>query len=91
MKTRKNELGDKNIIGAQVTKIRGIRDLKQKDFITLMQIAEADINPMSVSKLEGQTRKVTDKELFIISKVLHVPIADLFPDFNDPTWRSSFE
>jgi len=85
MKTRKNELGDKNIVGAQVTKIRAIRGLKQKDFIALLQVAGADINPTSVSKLEGQTRQVIDKEILIISKVLNVPIGNLFPDFNAPT------
>jgi len=78
MKTRKNELGDKNIIGAQITKIRISKGLKQKEFISYLQVEGLDINPTSVSKLEGQTRQVTDKEIIVIAKVLGVSPAELF-------------
>ncbi len=37
-----------------------------------------DINPTSYSKLEGQIRSATDKELFVIAKILGVPIEELF-------------
>ena len=82
VRTRKNELEDKNIVGAQITKIRAIMGLKQKDFVALLQVSGVDINPTSVSKLEGQTRQVIDKKILLISKFLYVPISDLFPDFN---------
>ena len=54
------------------------REIKQKDFIAKLQIAGLDINPTSYSKLEGQIRVATDKEVFIIAKVLRVPIERLF-------------
>lgn len=37
-----------------------------------------DINPTSYSKLEGQLRIATDKEIYVIAKVLGVQLEDLF-------------
>lgn len=39
-----------------------------------------DMNPTSYSKLEGQVRSATDKEIYIISKLLGVKTDDLFID-----------
>ena len=39
-----------------------------------------DINPTSYSKLEGQVRIATDKEIFVIAKLLNVDIIDLFEE-----------
>ena len=48
------------------------------DFIAKMQIMGCDINPTSYSKLEGQLRSATDKEIFVISKILCVQMENLF-------------
>ena len=37
-----------------------------------------DINPTSYSKLEGQLRLATDKEIYVIAKILEVPVDELF-------------
>ena len=37
-----------------------------------------DINLTSYSKLEGQIRAATDKEVFVISKILGVTMEELF-------------
>ena len=37
-----------------------------------------DMNPTSYSKLEGQVRIATDKEVFVIAKILGVPMEDLY-------------
>ena len=37
-----------------------------------------DMNPTSYSKLEGQIRSATDKEIFVIAKILGVSIEELF-------------
>ena len=78
MKVRKREYGDCNLIGKHVEKLRKERKIKQKDFIAQLQIAGLDINPTSYSKLEGQVRNATDKEVFTIARVLNVPLEDLF-------------
>ncbi len=54
------------------------KGIKQKDFISQMQTMGVDINPTSYSKLEGQLRMATDKELYAISKILNVSIDELF-------------
>lgn len=78
MKTRKNEIGDKNLVGQNIADLRTSKGIKQKDFIARIQTMGIDMNPTSYSKLEGQFRLVTDKELFVISKLLDVDINELF-------------
>ena len=81
MKTRKQGYGDSNIIGKTVERLRKERSISQKDFVAQMQVLGCDINPTSYSKLEGQIRAATDKELYTIAKILSVKIEDLFQDF----------
>lgn len=77
MKTRKKSYGNQNIVGKKIESIRKAKGIKQKDFIAQMQTMGCDINPTSYSKLEGQLRSATDKELYVISKILGVKIEDL--------------
>lgn len=78
MKTRKQRYGDKNLVGKNIERLRKERGIKQKDFIAQIQVYGCDMNPTSYSKLEGQVRSVTDRELFVISKLLGVTIEELF-------------
>ena len=78
LKLRKHEYGNCNMVGKNVEKLRKAKGIKQKDFISKMQILGCDINPTSYSKLEGQVRIATDKEIYAIAKILEVPIDDLF-------------
>ncbi len=78
MKIRKQEYGDKNIVGKKIEKLRKEKQLSQKDFIAKLQTMGLDINPTSYSKLEGQIRIATDKEIYIIAKLLGVSVDDLF-------------
>ena len=78
MKIRKKQYGDCNIVGANIERLRKEKGIRQKDFIEKIQLAGYDMNPSSYSKLEGQIKVATDKELFAISKVLGVSIDELF-------------
>ena len=78
MKIRKQEYGNANLVGRNIEHLRKDRGIKQKDFIAKMQVMGCDINPTSYSKLEGQIRNATDKEIHVISKILNVPMEDLF-------------
>lgn len=78
MKTRKHSYGNKNSVGRNIERLRKEKGIKQKDFIAQIQIMGCDMNPTSYSKLEGQIRSATDKELFVIAKILGVPIEELF-------------
>ena len=80
MKTRANGYDDRNMIGRRVEALRKARGIKQKDFIARLQVAGLDINPTSYSKLEGQLRSATDREIYTIAKILNVPMELLFQD-----------
>ena len=77
MKPRKLEYGKKNICGANIERIRKGQGMKQTTLVSQMQLLGVDINPSSLSKLEGQTRIATDMELKAISKILGVSMEEL--------------
>ena len=78
MKTRKQEYGTANLVGRNIECLRKAAGIKQKDFIAKIQVMGCDMNPTSYSKLEGQLRSATDKEIYVIAKILGVAIEDLF-------------
>jgi len=80
MKIRKHTYGNKNLVGKKIESLRKERGIKQKDFIAQIQVMGCDMNPTSYSKLEGQIRSATDKELYVIAKILDVTIEELFND-----------
>ena len=80
LKTRKRAYGDTNIVGRRIEFLRKERGISQKDFISRMQTMGCDINPTSYSKLEGQVRIATDKEIFVIAQILEISVDDLFED-----------
>ena len=78
MKSRKTLYGNVNMVGRNIERLRKERGIKQKDFIARMQILGCNMNPTSYSKLEGQIRSATDKEIYVIAKILGVTMDDLF-------------
>lgn len=83
MKIRKQIYGSKNLVGKNIEVLRKEKGIKQKDFIAQIQIMGCDMNPTSYSKLEGQLRSVTDKELYVIAQILDVPMESLFESKDD--------
>jgi len=67
-----------NLVGANITRLRLEKRIKQKDLLARIQSAGMDIAGSCLSKIEGQTRMVTDKELAILAKALGVDIGALF-------------
>lgn len=78
MKIRKKEYGNCNLIGKNTEQYRKQKGISQKSFIAKLQVLGVDINPTSYSKLEGQIRIATDKEVFAISKILGISTDELF-------------
>lgn len=74
MNIRKLALGDRNIVGARVTKARLALNMKQKDLLAKLQVAGVDISLPALSLLEGQKRPVSDIELKALSEILHVDV-----------------
>ena len=82
MKTRKTPYGNANMVGKNIEQMRLKKGIKQKDFIAKIQTMGCDMNPTSYSKLEGQMRSATDKEIYVIAKILGVAMEELF-DFDN--------
>lgn len=77
MKPRKAAYGNKNICGANIERIRKQLGMKQATLVAKMQLAGVDINPSSLSKLEGQLRVASDIEVKVIAEILGVPMEEL--------------
>lgn len=77
MKPRSQPYGTKNISGANIERLRKARGMKQHVLVAQMQLLGVDINPSSLSKLEGQQRIATDIELKAISEIFGVTIDEL--------------
>ena len=77
MKPRKLPLGDMNVVGANVAKIRMTKGIMQKDLLARLQSEGMEITGSCLSKIEGQTRMVSDKELLILARALGVEPATL--------------
>jgi transcriptional regulator with XRE-family HTH domain len=80
MKIRKKEYGAANMVGKRIEQLRKSKGIKQKDFIARIQIMGCDMNPTSYSKLEGQLRSATDREIYVIAKILNVKMEELFEE-----------
>lgn len=77
MRIRKQKLGDKNLIGSRVEKLRKRNGMKQKELLAQLQVNGVDMNASGLSKLEGQLRIVTDIELVVLADILNVSIETL--------------
>jgi transcriptional regulator with XRE-family HTH domain len=77
MRVRKQEIGERNIVGAKVTEIRNQIGMKQKELLAQLQVHGIDMNATGLSKLEGQIRRVTDIELVALADILNVSLETL--------------
>lgn len=73
-KPRKVPLGDRNIVGAKVERVRKEKNIKQKELVAILQSKGMDICDTSMSRLEGQNRLVQDFELPILAEALGVSV-----------------
>lgn len=72
MRLRKQEIGDKNICGIRIEQRLTALNMKQKDLLMQLQLKGIDLNSSALSKIEGQLRSVSDRELLAISEILGV-------------------
>ena len=91
MKTRKLELGNRNIIGARVTQARLALGMKQVELLAKLQLAGIDISSPALSLLEGQKRPVSDIELNALANILNVSVdwllgREKYNRVNPPLW-----
>lgn len=77
MRLRKQNLGDRNLIGARVESARKKKGMKQKELLAQLQVNGVDMNASGLSKLEGQIRYVTDIELVASADILETSVDSL--------------
>ena len=74
MRTRKLDLGNRNMIGARVTQARKAKGMKQVELLAKLQLAGVDLSVPALSLLEGQKRPVLDFELNALANILGVSV-----------------
>ncbi len=68
----------KNLIGANLKKLRSKVKISQQDLSNKLELLGVYICRGSVSRIEDYSRTVTDIELFAIAQVLGVEINELY-------------
>ena len=69
----------KNIVGPQVSRIRGQIGLSQEAFAAKCQRKGWDISRGIIAAIEGQVRCVTDEEFVLLAQMLGVSLEALLP------------
>ena len=69
---------ERNLIGSRVKELRLARGMSQQALSNKLETLAIYICRGSISRIEDRQRTVTDIELYGLSKVLNVPIAELF-------------
>ena len=67
-----------NIVGKRVRQFRLEKNLSQQQLSAKLETAAVYICRGSISRIEDQTRTVTDIELYGLSQVLNKPIESFF-------------
>lgn len=69
----------RNIVGPQVMRIRSNKGMSQNDLAVACQLSGWDVSRGVIARIEGGVRWIADFELIELSRVLQVPIPDLYP------------
>lgn len=67
-----------NLIGHNVRKLRKQQKMSQQELSNKLELLGVYVCRGSVSRIEDQSRTVTDIELFAIAKILNVTVTELF-------------
>lgn len=78
---KRQTIGTENLVGQNIVLLRKRKGMNQDRMLAQLQVRGIDIGQSALSALEGQKRKITDKELIAIADILGVSLETLFyPD-----------
>lgn len=78
---KRRSIGSENLVGQNIVLLRKRIGINQDTLLSRLQVRGIDISQTTLSDIEGQKRKVTDKELIAIADILGVSLETLFhPD-----------
>lgn len=75
--------GNKNVIYKNVKLFRVKRDLTQSQLAAKLQTMNINIDQQMISRIENNSRFVTDYELACLCLILDVDVKDMLQDFYD--------
>ena len=82
MRTRKLELGTRNLIGARVTQLRLARGMKQVELLAQLQLRGVDLSIPALSLLEGQRRPPDGGRRLGPCRAVHADVEDAGPELS---------
>ena len=77
MPTRKT-IGTENLVGQNILFLRRAKKMKQAQLLAQLQTRGIDISQSALSDIEGQNRKVSDRELFALAEIFGISVDTLF-------------
>lgn len=78
---KRRTIGTENLVGQNVVLLRRRKRINQTMLLAQLQVRGIDIGQSALSALEGQNRKVSDKEMLALADILGVSLETLFhPD-----------
>ena len=72
------ESDQKNIVGKKIRQLRIEKHMTQQELSARLETMAIYICRGSISRIEDQSRTITDIELYALSQVLSTPIEELF-------------
>ena len=75
---KRKAVGAENLVGQNIVFLRKSRGMKQTDLLAQLQTRGIDINQSALSDIEGQNRKVSDRELLAFADIFNIPLDALF-------------
>ena len=75
---KRRTVGTENLIGQNVVLLRKRKGINETIMLAQLQVRAIDIGQSALSALEGQVRKVSDKEMLVLADILGVTLEELF-------------
>ena len=75
---KRKTVGNENLVGQNIVLLRKAKKMKQADLLAQLQTRGIDINQSALSDIEGQNRKVSDRELLALADIFGVSVDALF-------------
>ncbi len=69
-----------NIIGPQIRRLREQNNMTQEELTAQCNLLGWNISRGTLAKIESKVRRVTDSEVALIARVLHVDISELYKE-----------
>lgn len=74
---QRHSIGDRNVIGHNITRLRQEKNMGQGDLVRRIQLLGVEMNQAKLSRIEGGRVSVVDKDMIAIAKALSVSMDEL--------------